>query len=228
LRSIAPAVQGFTVNRVPADTGARRLLVAALAALAAFLALAAAVHAGITRPLDEAALRAAAALRAPLLDRIMLDATALGDTAVAFVLVAFVAIVLRATSRPTAAWLLWIALLGGSLLNDVAKEAFGRERPRVVPWLADVSSPAFPSGHAMRAIVVYVTLAWLVTRLDGTPTLRRAAWILALAVTLAVGASRVHLGVHYPSDVLGGFLLGGAWILLVAYAERVVRARRRR
>jgi len=216
------------VGRDPVGAGARRLLAAALAATAAFLALAAAVRAGITLPLDEAGLRAAAALRTPLLDRIMLDATALGDTAVAFVLVAFVAIILWATHRPTVAWLLWIALLGGSLLSDVAKAVLGRERPRVVPWLADVSSPAFPSGHAMRAMVVYVTLAWLIARLATTPSLRRAAWILAGAVTLAVGSSRVHLGVHYPSDVVGGFLLGGAWILLVAYADRVVRTRRRR
>ena len=102
---------------------------------------------------------------------------------------------------------------GGSILNAILKAGFGRPRPEVVPHLVQVSNASYPSGHAMLSAVAYLTLAAILAR--SAPHLAARIYLVALAVVLVIliGLSRLYLGVHWPSDVLGGWCLGSAWAL---------------
>jgi membrane-associated phospholipid phosphatase len=114
-------------------------------------------------------------------------------------------------------WRLGAALAGASLLSSFASDglklAFARVRPDLVPHLDHASSFAFPSGHATSAAVVYLLFAFIV------PTKRRGLWLsVGIVLTILTGMSRIMLGVHWPSDVVGGWLLGAGF----AYAGLAV------
>lgn len=107
-----------------------------------------------------------------------------------------------------------VSVAGGLGLSGALKHAFDRTRPDVVPRLMPVSTPSFPSGHTMSSAVVYVTIGALLVR--GLARWRDKVLVVgcALLLTTAVGLSRVALGVHYPSDVLAGWVAGTGWALV--------------
>lgn len=109
-----------------------------------------------------------------------------------------------------------VALGGASLLSNLAssllKLGFARARPEVIDHLDLQTSFSYPSGHATSAAAVYLLLAWL-----APPRWRRAAWSLAGAMIVLNGFSRIMLGVHWASDILGGTMLGAAFALLGAW-----------
>jgi len=127
-------------------------------------------------------------------------------------------------------WLLlggWlIAVIGGELLNLVLKGAFQRPRPEHSEILS-TESWSFPSGHAMLSLVVYGMLVYLVTRLDPDIGRRRLAIVTlgAAVLILAIGWSRIYLGVHHLSDVLAGYAAGALWLSVCSSAVEVVRRR---
>lgn len=142
------------------------------------------------------------------------DLTSLGSTTV-LMLVTLAAIgFLLITRRRGAALLVLVAVGGGTLLSSLFKQAFARPRPDFVAHAVDVHTASFPSGHAMLSAVTYLTLGALLARVEPHPM--RKAYILGLAVALAlaIGISRVFLGVHYPTDVLAGWSVGAAWAML--------------
>jgi undecaprenyl-diphosphatase len=100
------------------------------------------------------------------------------------------------------------------LLSTLLKLGFERPRPDLVPHAVVVYTASFPSGHAMLSAVTWLTLGALLMRVE--PRRRVKAYVLALAVltTLLVGASRIYLGVHWPTDVLAGWCIGAAWALM--------------
>jgi undecaprenyl-diphosphatase len=110
--------------------------------------------------------------------------------------------------------LLVIAVGGGMLLTNVLKSYFDRDRPSVVPHLADSLFKSYPSGHSMMSSVVYLTLAVLLARTMERRRVKVYCVAVALLLSLMVGASRVYLGVHYPTDVIAGWAGGIAWALL--------------
>jgi membrane-associated phospholipid phosphatase len=123
----------------------------------------------------------------------------------------------------------WFAVTSavGALIQQGLKAAVGRERPQ---WPDPVDSAyysAFPSGHAMTAMVTCGVLLWLLRR-HGTTGRRWVLSVALAAVSVAgVGFTRMYLGVHWPSDVLGGWLLGACVVALsVAVCERVVLSRK--
>lgn len=143
-----------------------------------------------------------------------LDITALGGWPVLTLVVLSVAGYLLLERKYHAMWLVLIASGAGWALTSVLKEAFGRDRPEVVPHLVHETSMSFPSGHAMMSAVVYLTLGALLTRLVQRGAVRVYVLGVAVLVTFLVGLSRVFLGVHYPTDVLGGWVAGLVWAML--------------
>ena len=114
--------------------------------------------------------------------------------------------------RPADVLLALVTIVGGYTLDVVLKQAFARPRPDVVSHLVDAHSYSFPSGHAMFATVTYITLALILARMQ--PGWRLSAYIVLAAVllTLLIGISRLYLGVHWPTDVIAGWLFGASWI----------------
>ncbi len=107
-----------------------------------------------------------------------------------------------------------VTVAGSYALNHALKSEYARERPAIVPHLAEVSSASFPSGHSQASSVIYLTLAALLSRHAARRRDKVAILSVALGLIGVVGLSRVFLGVHYPSDVLAGWSIGAAWALL--------------
>lgn len=151
------------------------------------------------------------------------DLTALGSVTLAvLVALAFVGWLLL-SGRPGAALFVAIAMLGAGALNEVLKEAFARERPTIVPHLMGASDESFPSGHTMVSAVLYPTMAEMLGRLVRPRRLRLYLMGVAITAALLVAFSRVYLGVHYPSDVLGGLSAGFAWALVCGIVARLLQ-----
>jgi len=103
---------------------------------------------------------------------------------------------------------------GGQIMSSLLKAGFARARPPEILHEAHVRGWSFPSGHSMMAAIVYLALAAMLSRSQERWTLK--AYLLAAAgfAILSVGFSRVYLGVHWPTDVLGGWVAGLAWLSL--------------
>ena len=98
-------------------------------------------------------------------------------------------------------------------VRGLLKAGFDRARPDMIAHLDVVSNASYPSGHAANTAVLYLLLAWL-----APPRRRTPFWALAAAMIVLNGLSRIMLGVHWPTDVVGGTLLGAAFALLGAWA----------
>jgi len=144
----------------------------------------------------------------PTLDRIALTLAVVGGVQVIAPLSAVLALVLWRRSHRSARFFV-VAVLGAAALNGVMKLAFHRPRPELWPRLAQESGASFPSGHSMYSAAFVTTLMLLVWNTRW----RWPAVVLGTLFTLAVGWSRIDLGVHYPTDVLAGWLSGVAWVL---------------
>ncbi len=153
--------------------------------------------------------------REPLLTTVMQVITSLGSTVVVIpILVAGLAFTYLRTRSTTLVVVLAASSAGGQLLDDVVKALVGRPRPNIHP-LVDTSGSAFPSGHATAATALFLALAYVLTRERGWAA-STWIWAGALFVAMLVGFSRVYLGAHWPTDVVGGFALGGGWTAIVA------------
>ncbi|MER5531498.1 phosphatase PAP2 family protein [Streptomyces sp. NPDC002677] len=117
----------------------------------------------------------------------------------------------------TALWLAMTCALG-TVAQQSLKAAVGRPRPQWPDPVESAPYAAFPSGHTMTATVVCGLLLWLLHRCGTGRTLRRTALIAAGISVVGVGLTRVWLGVHWPSDVLGGWLLGALVVALAVVA----------
>ena len=207
------------------------LLVLALAQL--FLLLAGEVVDGDTQRFDErmlAALRKSDDPSVPIgpwwLRASALDITALGSPTVLGLTVAGVCGYLILQQLYRVAAFVAIASAGGWLLNDVLKALFARTRPSIVPHLREVASESFPSGHALTSAAVFLTLGVLLMRVSERRWTKFYLLAVAMAATFLVGLSRIFLGVHYPTDVLAGWLIGLSWALVCWIVERVLERRR--
>lgn len=177
-----------------------------------FVALADEVLEGDTLWFDQAALLAIRAQSSEMLDRIFLGVTQLGGLLGVFMLsVGFFALLW--SRKKYRHMILFTAGLGGAaLINVVLKALFERARPDLWQQLITETSFSFPSGHAMAsaAFALCVVLILWQTRY------RYVALVLAAVYVLVIGFSRLYLGVHYPTDIIGGWLVSTGWVL-VAY-----------
>jgi undecaprenyl-diphosphatase len=190
------------------------LLAGALVAVSgtyAFARFASHVSSGRTQAFDDAVLRWVADHRSPALEPVMLEITFLGTGTVVITIVAVSALFLWLTKHRYSAVLLLIATLGSIVLNNLLKMGFGRPRPQLFDWGTHVVSWSFPSGHAMSAAVVYGTVAYLAARLQTRHLHRVMTLLVAALLIVLIGVTRLYLGVHYPSDVIAGVIIGLAW-----------------
>lgn len=111
-----------------------------------------------------------------------------------------------------AVWLFINTALIAGAGNFLVKLVFNRERPSLNQMI-EVNHSSFPSGHSMGSILLYGTLFFYLSFLVNKPILKRILQAILIALPLLIGISRIYLGVHYPSDIIGGFLLGLAWLL---------------
>jgi membrane-associated phospholipid phosphatase len=120
----------------------------------------------------------------------------------------------------------WLAaVLGGEALNLLLKDLFARPRPHFGHPLVVESSYSFPSGQAMESLVVYGMLVYFALLTLRSQRMRVVSAGGAVVLVTLIGFSRVYLGAHYVSDVVGGFAAGGAWLSVVITAREAVRRR---
>jgi undecaprenyl-diphosphatase len=142
------------------------------------------------------------------------DMTALGGVGVLTLLTLSVAGFLLLHRKKRTALLVIAAVGIGVLMSTMMKIGFDRPRPDLVPHQTVVYTASFPSGHSMLSAVTYLTLGALLARIHRLRRVKIYLLGLALMITMAVGVSRIYLGVHWPTDVLGGWALGSSWALL--------------
>jgi undecaprenyl-diphosphatase len=195
--------------------------------LLAFVTLAGEVTEGDTQAFDNRilqALRKADDPSRPIgpawVEGSLLDLTAVGGpTVLALVVLAVVGFMLLQTRYRTALFVVLTAM-SGELLNAAMKHAFNRPRPTVVPHLRAVYTTSFPSGHAMESAIVYLTLGAILMRVAETRVTKIYCLGIAILLTALAGGSRVFLGVHYPTDVLGGWIIGFVWASICWLVEQ--------
>lgn len=175
------------------------------------------------------ALRSPGSLNDPLgprwLEEIFRDFTAFGGVGVlTFVLLAAAGyLFLRGKYRTIV--LMVAAILGGGALSFLLKQGFDRPRPDLVAPMAYTITPSFPSGHALLAATTYLTIGALLARTQPSRPLKIYLICLAILLTLIVGFTRVYLGVHWPTDVLAGWTVGGIWALTCWLAAQLLQRR---
>jgi len=125
--------------------------------------------------------------------------------------------------------LVLVTLVGAVVLDVGLKDLFARARPQsFFDYYHTPKSYSFPSGHALFAVCFFGGLAALVSHRLWNRIARILVWAIALVLILLIGISRVYLGVHYPTDVIGGFAVGTVWVVFVALGDRLAERRRLR
>jgi undecaprenyl-diphosphatase len=152
------------------------------------------------------------------------DFTALGGIPVLTFFTLAVVGFLAFTHHKTLATIFFVTTLMAMLLSFSLKATLDRARPDLVPHRTQVHTASFPSGHAMHAAATYLTLGGLLARFQQRRRLQIFVVAVAAITTLLVGLSRVYLGVHWPTDVLGGWALGSACALLTLMLARALIA----
>lgn len=180
-----------------------------LGAVSGFLALTQAIGGDNGSRFDRAVVRGIGRGRHPVLNRVAQGISFFGGVPGA-VAVSLGAIAL-VRKRPRLAAQVAVGALGGIGAELVLKRLFRRKRPTLLSHLEHVSSSSFPSGHSMASASLYLTLAFVASRSRRLRGHRRALLAGAGALATTIGATRVFLGVHWPTDVLGGLALGTAW-----------------
>jgi undecaprenyl-diphosphatase len=176
-----------------------------------FAKIAAKVVSGSTVGFDDAVMRFMGGHQIPWVSNMMVEATMLGTGIVVAMIVAVSALFLWLYDYRQSATLLLVTTLGGLLLNAVLKLGFDRPRPQFFDWGTHAMSSSFPSGHAMSSAIVYPTVAYLASRLQKGHASRLLTMLAAGFLVVLISFSRVYLGVHYPTDVAAGVVVGLAW-----------------
>lgn len=191
------------------------------ACLLIFRHIAEEVGEGDTRAFDRAviyALRTPGDLHRPIgpdwLNTAAVDVTSLGSTTVLGIIVILVCGLVLSLRRWREAALLLLASGGGLVITELLKDFFQRDRPPAILHAVPAINASFPSGHAALSATVYLTLGALIAHFAERRRVRVYALAAAVVLSVTVGCSRVYLGVHWPTDVFGGWCVGAGWALV--------------
>ena len=216
------------------ETRALVIFIAAATALWTFFEVADEVEEGETHALDQQIilfLREPGDLNDPIgprsLEEAVRDITALGGTTLVVVATVVGLLLFLFHGRRKHALVLAGTVVLAWLSSDAMKAFYGRPRPELVPHGSYVYSASFPSGHSALAAATYLTLAILISSLEPKRRTKALVYGLALVFVFTVGLSRVYLGVHWPSDVVGGWCLGAVWALIAWIVLRRIGGRAR-
>jgi undecaprenyl-diphosphatase len=195
------------------------LMVLAAMAAALFCGLAVAEETNGLASYDEAVRMEVHSLASPLLTLLAETLTWLGSLGVLALLGVVAVAVLVHAGRRDGAVLLTVTMAGALVLENVLKFSFQRARPP--PFFgSEPLTYSFPSGHALFSLSFYGVLATTAARSMQSGAIKAGIWLATILLVLAIGETRIYLGVHYPSDVLGGYLVAIAWIAIVLSAEQ--------
>jgi undecaprenyl-diphosphatase len=148
------------------------------------------------------------------IESVLLDLTAIGGpTVLGLVVLAIIGFMVLQTRYWTALFM-FLTAASGEVVGFAMKSLFARPRPTLVPHLREAFSSSFPSGHAMQSAIVYLTLGAMLMRVSERRLTKIYCFGMALLLTMLVGISRVYLGVHYPTDVIAGWIVGLFWASL--------------
>lgn len=200
------------------------LAAVALGATGGFLALARLIGGGRGTRLDRSLVRGVGRARSPITDALAHGLTFFGSVTGAALV--STATVVAARKRPRLGAQVVTGVLGGALAELVIKRWYERERPTLLAHLERVSSTSFPSGHSMAAAALYLTLGFVASRSRRLRAHRATLLAGGGTFAAAVGASRVFLGVHWPTDVMAGYALGTGWACLTEAAFDLAGAAR--
>ena len=227
ISSLRSRIRGFDWNEIA-------MLVTALVAFVCgylVIELADEVKEGSTQTIDEWVLRSlrrddgpAVRVGPAWLREAGLDLTALGSPVVLLLVVIAAVGFMCLRRRYGLVMFTILTTLSGWAATGLLKYWIGRDRPTIVPHLREVSTPSFPSGHAMVSAIVYLTLGTLLMQAVAGRAAKLYCLIMAMLLTMLVGISRIYLGVHYPTDVLAGWIAGVGWALscwtIIQYSRR--------
>lgn len=185
----------------------------ALALIGCFVVLCILVASGVATPFDNHAVTWIGTQRSPISTQVMLFFTWLGHGVVLAVVGIGSCLILWRLKRPVCARLLLIGVLTAEVIYVLTKAGFRRPRPEILERLSSAGWYSFPSGHTMMGTVVWGLSLMLIATSVRQRWIRRLLLLLVVVVPCGIALSRVYLGVHYPSDVLGAGVLGVAWVL---------------
>lgn len=161
----------------------------------------------------------------PRVSEAMIAASFLGKGGLAIACILAFIMFAKLHWRRAALWLV-LAILGAAVLNFTLKYVFHRLRPTPFFGFSPQTYDSFPSGHALFSLCVYGVLAGLVAGRVRSIRVRMAIWAFTAFLVSAIGLSRIYLGVHYPSDVISGYLAATIWVCTLVALDRL-RIRRR-
>jgi membrane-associated phospholipid phosphatase len=149
----------------------------------------------------------------------MLVITFIGDPLVLFISCLILGTWLLRLKQKSEATTLAIAAIGAIGLNILLKHLFSRARPALWDRIVDVGQYSFPSGHAMVSMVIYGFIGYILANRYR----RQQWWIVSLTTLLviAIGFSRLYLGVHWPTDIIAGYAAGLVWLIACIYSSKI-------
>ena len=186
-------------------------------ALAIFVWLALDMRSGITPAFDFPVRTWVHAHSTPPVTALMRGFSLVGQPVILISLGALTVFWLVVAGRPRSALWFAIAVAGAEILDQLLKRAFQRTRPVPFFGIATPNSYSFPSGHALVSCTFCLSLAAIAGARIASRTRRWISYAAAAALTGAIGFSRIYLGVHYPSDVLGGYAAAAVWVIIVEW-----------
>lgn len=162
----------------------------------------------------------------PWLEEMMRDFTALGGIALLALITTASVVYLWVSKQRGYAIYLTSVTITATILSNIMKLGFDRPRPDLVPHHSITYMPGFPSGHSFMAAVVYLSLGVILAEAHQSKAIKAYLITLSILIAVLVGISRVYLGVHWPSDVLAGWLVGAGWALLFWILAKYLESRR--
>lgn len=195
-----------------------KALLAFVCGLAAVLLIISVIQSGIATGLEESILKVfrnpselADPLGSTAIEEAIRDLTSLGGTLVTSLLALYGVIVLLILRQNKQAWFFALSVLLGTGYIFLIKLGFDRPRPEVVSHYMRSLSPSFPSGHSASSAMVLLLISGIIYNLTNNRALHYFVFSFSILLTLAIGVSRIYMGVHWPTDVLGGWIIGFTW-----------------